>query len=222
VGDEPQPTWKLTDAGIDRHVHMHGLICEYRERLWTRAEMPAPAILDVQNVICRSQSDAIVSMLVCCHVCYFCLLLAIQNDQWIIGVIFRCRFRWRLVRELDLFRRKNFKCPSRKPGDAASINAALGSSKQMDMRMKLYGIANITVKKGRDSFHHPAQATNRTLRRSQWQLPGAATVRRRVEDSLTGHNRQTGHFNHRKPGPGGRPVARVVCQHHHAEVIRNV
>jgi hypothetical protein len=42
--------------------------------------------------------------------------------------------------------------------------AALASSKQMHTRFKLCEIANMTAKNGRDSLHHPAQATNETLR----------------------------------------------------------
>ena len=58
---------KLTNARVDGHVHAHGLIRHYCERLRRHAGMPAPPVLDIQNVISWRESDPIVSMLVCRH-----------------------------------------------------------------------------------------------------------------------------------------------------------
>jgi len=99
---------KLTNARVDGHIHVHGLICHYCERLRCRANVPALAVLDIQNVISRRQTNPIVSILVCCHVRNFCLFVTAQDDKWILDMIFRRYFRWRPIRKLDLFRRNNF------------------------------------------------------------------------------------------------------------------
>ena len=61
---ESQPTRKLPNARVDVHVHVHGLICDYCERLRRRAHVAAPAVLDIENVISCTQCDAIIFILV--------------------------------------------------------------------------------------------------------------------------------------------------------------
>ena len=73
---ERQPARKLTNARVNGHIHADGLICHYCERLRCRADMPTPAVLDIQNVISWRQSDrAIISILVRCYTRDFFLLL---------------------------------------------------------------------------------------------------------------------------------------------------
>ena len=69
---------KLTNARVDGHIHADGLICHYCERLRRRADMAAPAVVAIQNVISWRQSDPIFSILVCCHVRDFCLLSGLK------------------------------------------------------------------------------------------------------------------------------------------------
>ena len=57
---------------------------------------------------------------------------------------------------------------------------------------------------GTDS-RHPAQASNQRL--AQCQLPSAASMRRRVQNTRTRHNRQTRDLNHGKPSTA---VAQLV------------
>ena len=85
---------KLTNARVNDHIHADGLICHYCERLRRRADVAAPAVVAIQNVISWRQSDPIFSILVCCHVRDFCLLVTAQDDEWIIRIILRCHFRW--------------------------------------------------------------------------------------------------------------------------------
>ena len=46
--DERQPARKLTNTRINGHVHMDDLNCQYNERLRCGADMPTPAVLDIQ------------------------------------------------------------------------------------------------------------------------------------------------------------------------------
>jgi hypothetical protein len=45
---ERQPARKLTNTRINGHIHMDGLICQYCERSRCGADMPTPAVLDIQ------------------------------------------------------------------------------------------------------------------------------------------------------------------------------
>src|SRR5262249_45806064 len=77
--DESQPNRKSTDASVNSHVHLHGLICNHCEWLRRRAEVTATAVLTIQNVISWRQSDPIVSTLVCCHMGDLSFFVAVQD-----------------------------------------------------------------------------------------------------------------------------------------------
>ena len=73
---------KLTNARVNVHIHVHGLICHYCERLRRRADMARRRrSLHIQNVISWRQSDPIFSILVRCHARDFLFLVTAQDDQ---------------------------------------------------------------------------------------------------------------------------------------------
>jgi hypothetical protein len=49
--DESPPTRKLTNARVNGHVHPHGLICHYCERLRCQANVPMATAFGIQNII---------------------------------------------------------------------------------------------------------------------------------------------------------------------------
>lgn len=128
---ESQSTRKLPNAGVDGHVYAHGVICRYCERLGRRADVVAPAVLDIQNVISRGQSHPIVSMLVCCDMRNFCLFVTAQDYKWIIDVIFSGDFRWRFIRKFDLLGRDNFQMSFHEAG-RSGVNQCVASEYQKD------------------------------------------------------------------------------------------
>ena len=104
---ERQPARKLMNPRINGHVHVHGLICHYCERLRHRADVPASAVLDIQNVLSRGQSDPIISIVVRCDARNLSLLVTAHDDKRVVGVIRRCHFGRCFVRKLDLLGRKD-------------------------------------------------------------------------------------------------------------------
>jgi hypothetical protein len=82
---ERQPARKLTNTRINGHIHMDGLICQYRERLRCGADMPTPAVLDIQNVISRRERRAVIAISVSRYTHNFFLAVRAQDDQQILA-----------------------------------------------------------------------------------------------------------------------------------------
>ena len=149
---------KLTNARVDGHVHAHGLICHYCERLRCCPDVPPSAVLDIQNVISWRQRNAILSSLVRCHARDFFLFVTGQDNQRIIGVVVLCISRRRCVGKLDLAWRNDFQMFSRNPGACASAEPTPRATNSQ-AKSALVRDDDMTAKKemGGIDFHYPAQ-----------------------------------------------------------------
>ena len=84
---------ELANACVDVHVHVHGLIRNYRERLRSRADVAlGQPSLHIQNVIARWQCDTIVPLSIGRYVRDFLLSVLAQDDQRIIGIVSAAEF----------------------------------------------------------------------------------------------------------------------------------
>ncbi len=74
---------------IDMHIDADSLIRHNREWLRFRAHVPADAPLHIENIMARRQCYAIVSVPVRSNPHNFFLSILSQDEQWIVGIVFR-------------------------------------------------------------------------------------------------------------------------------------
>ena len=78
------------------------------ERLRCRADVFAPAILDIENITPRWQCDTITAIPVCGHTRDFLFSVLAQNNQRIFGIISGAELLRVSLSELNLFECNNF------------------------------------------------------------------------------------------------------------------
>jgi hypothetical protein len=102
----------LANASVDIHIDVDSLIRDNREGLRFRSNMPGRASLDIQNIIARQQCSMIVSIPVRSNPRDFFFFIPAQDDQRIVGIVFRCRFRRSVsIGKLNLLGRKDLQMP---------------------------------------------------------------------------------------------------------------
>jgi len=74
---------------IDMHIDADSLIGHNREWLRFRAHVSAYTPLHIENIVARGERDAIVSIPIRRNPRNFFLSVLTQDDQWIVGIVFR-------------------------------------------------------------------------------------------------------------------------------------